>query len=105
MAKPNGRDYFKKNQKHSVKSAGTSNEERIKVTEGLVKWANLIFVMEKKHKKRLSDKFGALMDDKKIVTIDIRDEYKYMDPELVGILETSVSPYFSLDALSVGILS
>ena len=84
---------FKDNQKHNVKSAGTENEARIKVTEKLINWADLIFVMEKKHKERLRDKFGQLIDDKEIVTLDIKDDYKYMDSELIEVLETSVSPY------------
>jgi predicted protein tyrosine phosphatase len=84
---------FKNNQKHDVKSAGTENEARIKVTEKLINWADLIFVMEKRHKERLRDKFGDLMDGKEIVTLDIKDDYKYMDTELIEILETSVSPY------------
>lgn len=84
---------FKNNQKHNVKSAGTESEARIKVTEKLINWADLIFVMEKRHKERLRDKFESLIDDKEIVTLDIKDVYKYMDTELIEILETSVSPY------------
>jgi len=84
---------FKNNQKHDVKSAGTENEARIKVTEKLINWADLIFVMEKKHKTRLKDKFGLLLDSKEIITLDIQDDYKYMDPELIEILKTSVSSH------------
>lgn len=84
---------FKDNQDHKVKSVGTENEARIKVTEKHINWADLIFVMEKKHKERLRQKFGSLTDDKKIVTLDIPDDYKYMDAELIEILETSVLPY------------
>ena len=84
---------FKNSQDHIVKSAGTEKEARIKVTEKLVNWADLIFVMEKKHKIRLMDRFGSLLDSKEIITLDIRDDYEYMDPTLVEILKTSVSPY------------
>jgi len=84
---------FKNNQQHIVKSAGTENEARIRVTEKLVNWADLIFVMEKKHKTRLENKFGSLLDSKEVITLDIQDDYKYMDPELIEILKTSVIPY------------
>jgi len=84
---------FKNNQKHSVKSAGTENDARIKVTEKLISWSDLIFVMEKKHRERLKEKFGSLTDSKEIIILDIQDDYKYMDSELIEILETSVSPY------------
>ena len=84
---------FGNNQNHHFKSAGTERSARIRVTEKLIVWADLIFVMEKKHKERLRDKFKSLIDDKEIVTLDIKDDYKYMDSELVELLESSVSPY------------
>ncbi len=55
---------FKNNQQHSVRSAGTENEARIKVSEKLIDWAELIFVMEKKHKIRLKERFGDLLTKK-----------------------------------------
>lgn len=84
---------FKNHQKHHVKSAGTENDARIRVTGKLVGWADLIFVMEKKHRERLIQKFGSLTDDKEIVILEIRDDYQYMDTELIEIIKTSVSPY------------
>lgn len=87
---------FKSNQKHNVKSAGTENEARIKITEKLVIWADLIFAMEKKHKERLKEKFGAMTDEKEIIILEIQDDYTYMDAELIEILETSVSQYLDL---------
>lgn len=84
---------FKNNQKHNVKSAGTENDAKIKVTEKLISWSDLIFVMEKRHRERLKEKFGSLADTKEIIILDIQDNYEYMDPELIEILETSVSAY------------
>ena len=51
--------------------------------------------MEKKHKQRLSDNFPESIDDKPIVVLEIPDEYKYMDSELVESIETSVSTYLN----------
>jgi predicted protein tyrosine phosphatase len=84
---------FKNNQHHHVRSAGTEPAARIKVTSKLLKWADIIFVMENKHKQRLFEKFPSLLDNKKIFILDIDDEYKYMDPELIESLVTSVSLY------------
>jgi predicted protein tyrosine phosphatase len=84
---------FKKNQNHVVKSAGTENDARIKVTEKLITWAAVIFVMEKRHKRRLQEKFGQLLDEKKLIVLDIEDNYRYMDEELIETLKTSVAPY------------
>lgn len=36
------------------------------------------------------------MDQKRIIVLDIPDEYKYMDDELIEILKTSPSPYLQL---------
>jgi protein-tyrosine phosphatase len=88
---------FRSNQKHRVKSAGTEKMARIKVTQNLILWAELIFVMEKKHKDRLNEKFGSIMDNKEIVILDIPDVYSYMDVELMEILEASVLPYLDKD--------
>lgn len=84
---------FKKHQQHAIKSAGTAQDARIKVTGNLIQWADLIFVMERKHQERLQEKFGSLMKDKEIVILDIPDDYQYMDAELIEILEEAVLPY------------
>ena len=49
--------------------------------------------MEKKHKQRLLEKFPDETSEKKIIILDIEDNYKYMDTELVEIIKTSVEPY------------
>jgi predicted protein tyrosine phosphatase len=84
---------FKHSQRHEFRSAGTENDARIKVNEKLINWADLIFVMEKRHKQRLQEKFEQLLNDKKIVILDIEDNYQYMDEELIDMLKISVNPY------------
>jgi predicted protein tyrosine phosphatase len=84
---------FKSNQAHEFRSAGTENDARIKVNEKLVHWADTIFVMEKRHKQRLEDKFDSLLRNKKIIILDIEDNYRYMDEELIDTLKASVTPY------------
>jgi predicted protein tyrosine phosphatase len=84
---------FKDNHLHEVRSAGTENDARIRISEKLIRWADLIFVMEKKHKQRLGDKFEHALTDKQIVILDIEDNYQYMDEELIATLRISVEPY------------
>jgi protein-tyrosine phosphatase len=86
---------FKEDQTHKFRSAGTENDARIKINERLINWADLIFVMEKRHKQRLHDKFGDLLNGKKIIILDIEDRYHYMDEELVDTLKASVTPYLA----------
>ena len=40
---------FKDNDLYAARSAGTSDSARIKITAGLINWADRIFVMEKRH--------------------------------------------------------
>jgi predicted protein tyrosine phosphatase len=56
-------------------------------------WANIVFVMEKKHKARLSTKFRQHLNGKRVICLDIPDEYAYMQPELVRLLETKVGRF------------
>ncbi|PFH83877.1 protein tyrosine phosphatase [Bacillus sp. AFS088145] len=76
---------------YQARSAGTETGARIKVTEGHIGWADIIFVMEKKHLRRIRDKFGDLLNEKKIVILDIADDYQFMDEELIEILQNRVS--------------
>lgn len=56
-------------------------------------WADLIFVMEKKHKQRIQEKFPQDSEGKKIVVLDIPDEYKFMDEELIDEIKAKVNEY------------
>ena len=76
-----------------ARSAGTEPNARIRVTAGHLSWADLIFVMEKKHLRRLQEKFPEAIADKKIVCLHISDDYELMQPELVDLLEASVTPH------------
>lgn len=49
--------------------------------------------MEKRHKQKLLDKFSTEMINKKVVILEIEDEYKYMDKELIETIKLSVDPY------------
>ena len=79
-----------------VRSAGTENNARVKVTSGHIGWADIIFVMEKKHLRRIQEKFGEMLSGKKVIILDISDDYTFMDEELIEILEYRVSEYINL---------
>ena len=49
--------------------------------------------MEKKHRQRLMQKFPDDTRSTEVVVLEIEDHYKFMDPELVEIIRTSVAPY------------
>lgn len=78
---------------HIARSAGTEQNARIKVTPGLLGWADIIFCMEKKHIQRIREKYADIIADKKVVCLFISDDYAYMDRELQEILESCVEEY------------
>jgi len=81
---------------YSVRSAGTEKGARIRVTEGLLGWADLIFVMEKRHGDRLRSKFSESLKGKNVICLQIPDNYEYMQPELVEILEAKLRPHLEM---------
>lgn len=78
---------------HHVRSAGTEEGARIRVTAGHLGWADLIFVMEKRHLNRLRKKFRDALEGKRVVCLHIPDEFEYMDEELIERLRGGVAPY------------
>lgn len=78
-----------------ARSAGTEPGARVKVTAGHLGWADLIFVMEKKHLRRLREKYAEELTDKRVICLNIPDEYEFMQSELVERLQTSVAPYLN----------
>jgi len=75
----------------SVRSAGTSRNARRTVSADDLQWADIVFVMEEKHKSRLVASFRSLLQSKRLVVLDIPDEYQYMDPELIALLHDPVA--------------
>ena len=73
-----------------VASAGLSPDADVPCTSELVEWADIVFVMEKAHRAKLSTGFRRYLKDKKVVCLDIQDDYAFMAPELVRLLETRV---------------
>jgi predicted protein tyrosine phosphatase len=90
---PTAESIYKGRQDHQVKSAGTEPSARIRVSARDILWADLIFAMEKKHKQRLLAKFPSETERKKIIILDIEDEYTYMDKELIEMIKLSVDAY------------
>jgi predicted protein tyrosine phosphatase len=89
-------EIFKNYSGLSVRSAGTEPSARIKLSAKTIIWADLIFVMEKKHKHRMIEKFPFETEQKQIIILDISDEYQFMDPELIEEIKIRVSEYIDI---------
>ena len=71
---------------YDTRSAGTSPKARKQVSLKDLEWADVVFVMEKKHKNILQAEFCRRMEPKPIHVLNIPDEYQYMSPELIVFL-------------------
>jgi predicted protein tyrosine phosphatase len=74
-------------------SAGTNNDATTPISADLIEWADVVFCMEKVHRNRLTSKFRVNLKDKKLVVLDIPDNYEYMDSDLIRILKARVPRY------------
>jgi predicted protein tyrosine phosphatase len=92
---PTGEQIYKNVQGINAKSAGTEPSARTKINAKLIDWADIIFVMEKKHKQRIIEKFRTETSEKKIVILDIEDNYQFMDDELIDEIKAKVDLYLA----------
>lgn len=83
-----------------VTSAGTNNDAENPVTAEVLEWADIIIVMERTHRNKLQQKFRAALNGKRIVCLEIPDEYEYMDPALVRLLEAKVPKFLPAGAFN-----
>jgi predicted protein tyrosine phosphatase len=74
----------------NVRSAGTAKDAENVIARDDIEWADLIFVMERHHRKNILEKFRT---QTKIITLGIPDNYEFMDPDLIEMLQAKVTPY------------
>lgn len=73
-----------------VASAGLDGDADNPLTPELLQWADLIFVMERAHRAKLSRTFRPYLKRQRVVCLDIPDDYQFMNPALVDLLRTRV---------------
>ncbi len=76
-----------------VSSAGVNADADEPLTGEMVAEADLIFVMEKTHRAKLTRRFKAQLKSARVICLDIPDDYAFMDPDLVRILEARVPKF------------
>jgi protein-tyrosine phosphatase len=64
---PTAEHIYKNHPSFNAKSAGTEPSARIKVNAKMINWADIIFVMEKKQKQRMLEKFREEISQKRII--------------------------------------
>lgn len=76
-----------------VRSAGTQPSARVRVTEGLLRWADLVLVMETGHLDRLRERYAEVLEERAVRVLHIPDEFEHMQPELIDELLAKAEPY------------
>ncbi|GAA2836167.1 putative protein tyrosine phosphatase [Aminobacter aminovorans] len=89
LRSPTAEQVFATRRDIEVDSAGTNHDAENPLTPELVAWADFIFVMEKTHRTKLQKKFAKALKAR-VVCLDIPDDYAFMDPALVALLEERV---------------
>jgi len=93
---PTAEQVFRRDPALNVRSAGTSASARKQFSATDLEWADVILVMESKHRSRLMQEHGALLAGKALHVLDIPDDYRFMDAELVELLQSAVPPLLQL---------
>ncbi len=88
---PTAEHVWRRDPRVNVRSAGTSAGARRAVSHADIAWADVIVVMEDKHKRRLLAEHREALAHKRLHVLDIPDDYRYLDPELVALLRAPVA--------------
>jgi len=75
----------------AVRSAGVRAEAVRRLGEGDLRWAEVVFAMEREHKQWIAQRFAGL-ELPPIEVLDIPDEYEVMDPQLQEQLRAMLDP-------------
>jgi predicted protein tyrosine phosphatase len=83
---------FSKRPDLEVRSAGTADDALVRVNARMLEWADLIFIMDEGQRTSLERAFPAHPTER-LVCLDIPDEFTFLDPTLVRLLDEKVTPH------------
>jgi len=95
LRSPTAENVFCDHPNAEVASAGTNHDADTPLTADLVAWADIIFVMERSHRAKVSSRFRCELKDTQVVCLDIPDKFAFMDAELIRILKAKVTRYLA----------
>jgi predicted protein tyrosine phosphatase len=79
-----------------TQSAGIGRDADSPVSPEAIEWADIILVMEPAHRDKLNRDFGSPLRSKRVVVLGIPDDYRFMQPELIALLEERVRRFVDL---------
>jgi predicted protein tyrosine phosphatase len=93
LRSPTAEQVFARHPGVETASAGLAPDAEEECSVELVERADIIFVMEKAHRSKLQRRFGKHLKRARVIRLDIPDDYAFMQPELVALLEKKVEPH------------
>ncbi len=90
---PTAEHIFAGREGFEVFSAGLASEAETPLDEELVRWADRIFVMEKRQRTQVQQRFRHALDTTPIASLDIPDRYRFMDPALIALIEARMARF------------
>jgi predicted protein tyrosine phosphatase len=76
-----------------ARSAGLSDLARVQVTDELLAWADVVFVMQRRLRRLLRRRFAAALAGKELVCLGVPDDFQAGQPELVAVLTERLAPH------------
>ncbi len=76
-------------------SAGVDPSAEVVLCADQLAWADIVFIMESRHRRKLQ-RYAAALGKTRVICLDIPDNYDYMDPDLIRRLKRSVLPILGM---------
>ena len=76
-----------------VRSAGTSADALVPVNQRMLDWADIVFVMDDEQHRALTRAFPGHAAVPRAVVLHIKDDYHFLDAELISQLRQKVTPH------------
>jgi predicted protein tyrosine phosphatase len=76
-----------------TRSAGLSDMSRVQVTDELVAWADVIFVMEKRLHRMFQWRFSTAIGAREVICLNVPDDFQRFQAELVALLTEKLIPF------------
>src|SRR3972149_2849376 len=78
-----------------VRSAGTAEDALVRVNQRMLDWADVVFTMDPAQQRALQHMFPSHPGLKKLVCLEIPDDFAFLHPELVKLLKERVTPHLA----------
>lgn len=93
LRSPTAEQVFSEYPQVEAYSAGLSHDAVDPLTAEHLEGIDIVFVMEKAHRNKLSKKFKAHLKSARVICLNIPDEFEFMQPELIAMLKARVTPH------------